>query len=410
MIFIMPSCLPCTTPQLLQIKNTKRCLACERDTIFIFLSPKQTKYSKKPQSLICYNAFSCTLYHIYIFNGGFHFLFVCVHNRRDSFITHRAFCDALAQETSTNTVRAISGTLSNNSNPLLLSASSQPPFLLPPQLDNTQFGSAMNSLVKREAIQEVNVPPWLSPPPPLFSTATPPNNVVLDHSLFVQQQVLSQKPNPSPNPPPSAFASATALLQKAAQMGATMSSSNNNRGSTGTNTASPFFKAHQLMSSESSSANNSLGPNAAVSAHQMLMEGSSGSAHDFEGMAHSSLVHDMMSSFHSSNTTPMAPGNMNNIPRTSSFGDHHVAAMAAAAAAGGGGGNFLEVPTSSRGGSTSSTTNNNSEGLTRDFLGLRTFPTRRDQFFNIVGLDQHMNSARFGDHQKHHPDQTPWQG
>lgn len=203
-------------------------------------------------------------------------------------------------------------------------------------------------------------------------------------------------------------------------MGATMSSNSNNR-------SSPFFKAHQMMSPESS-ITSTMGPNAAVSAHhQMLMEAGSSTTntthehHDFEA-AH--LFHDMMSSLQ----TSAPPANHMIMAGTPTFGD-----QAATAAAGAG--NFLEVPSSSSTGrtvtgaggnseaqlmrsGTSSTSvvgsgnNNVNDGLTRDFLGLKTFPTHGDQFFNLVGLDQHMNSrTAFGDHQKHHPDhQTPWQG
>ncbi|XP_039051207.1 protein indeterminate-domain 7-like [Hibiscus syriacus] len=95
-------------------------------------------------------------------------------SRRDSFITHRAFCDALAEESA----RAIN---------------------LQPQLHSHGF----NALSVKTAGTEDSINPlWLE----------------LDHRL-------SQKQNPSQNMSPiaSPHTSATALLQKAAQMGVTMS-------------------------------------------------------------------------------------------------------------------------------------------------------------------------------------------
>ena len=95
--------------------------------------------------------------------------------------------------------------------------------------------------------------------------------------------------------------------------------------------------------------------------------------------------------------------------------------------AGGGGGGFVEVlPAGNAGGGAGNNYDSesqmmrgvggNGEGLTRDFLGLRTFPRR--EFFDMVGLNhhqQHLNPTAYGDHnQKHHHDhdhgQTPWQG
>ncbi|KAL5559445.1 hypothetical protein UlMin_035656 [Ulmus minor] len=258
-------------------------------------------------------------------------------SRRDSFITHRAFCDALAQESTTRAIPSI--------NPSLLPSQ-------PPQLDFTNaygFHQPLSSSVKREQQQQHEVPPWLmSCPPP-------------------QPQQVGPSATPPPPPPPAnlsslpfyqsnPYTSATALLQKAAQMGATISN------------PSPFLKPQ------------------------------------FGNEAPSSLVHDMMSSL--SSASGFAAG--------SSFGDESS-------------GNFVEVVPSN---ATSSATHlrsrlvggsagagagagggGGSEGLTRDFLGLRGFPER--DFFDMVGLEE-MNSSAYGSssgdlHQNKH-NQTPWQG
>ncbi|XP_057514179.1 protein indeterminate-domain 7-like [Actinidia eriantha] len=138
-------------------------------------------------------------------------------SRRDSFITHRAFCDALAEESA----RAITGI------PLLSSQSntSVPHINLQPQTQ-IQFNPHQDLQafpMKKEQPQNFSNPPWLGPLPPLD----------LSHSILPfhdQNQPINPNPNPSLGPTihlyqpiASPHLSATALLQKAAQMGATMS-------------------------------------------------------------------------------------------------------------------------------------------------------------------------------------------
>jgi hypothetical protein len=130
----------------------------------------------------------------------------CFHgHRRDSFITHRAFCDALAQESG----RAITATNS------LGSSQTQT------QLHSHGIQSSL-PLKREEEIQ-----PWLACNSPLN----------LSSSHLFSTSALGHHQNPSPNstnpdstvllppfqPSASPHMSATALLQKAAQMGVTMS-------------------------------------------------------------------------------------------------------------------------------------------------------------------------------------------
>lgn len=157
--------------------------------------------------------------------------------RRDSFITHRAFCDALAQESAR----------SNNNFPLQYTQNSS--------LENTHV--SLPFPIKKEhqnLILKQEIPPWLScspiigpnlgPPPHIELTTTPSSLIFQDfhqNKDFPENHHHRQSPNPNPStslgptalppyhhyhhqPPPPAHVSATALLQKAAQMGSRSSS------------------------------------------------------------------------------------------------------------------------------------------------------------------------------------------
>ncbi|XAR67614.1 hypothetical protein NMG60_11002445 [Bertholletia excelsa] len=135
-------------------------------------------------------------------------------SRRDSFVTHRAFCDALAEEST----RAIS------TNPLLISSQMVPSTS---EINNnflqTQFNNAFP--LKKE-LQNFNIPAWLPCPPVLIPGTGPPPHDHHHHTPpFSDHQLTEHQSNLHPyHQVPSAHVSATALLQKAAQMGATMSS------------------------------------------------------------------------------------------------------------------------------------------------------------------------------------------
>ncbi|XP_052183689.1 protein indeterminate-domain 7-like [Diospyros lotus] len=136
-------------------------------------------------------------------------------SRRDSFITHRAFCDALAEE---------------GSRPVTVGTTSSTPTL------HTQVAQDFDPRPPEQ------LPPWLACPPPAAAPAvdlsssspssifSPSTRLSQDHHLIPQ---LHESPSPNPSPSPRlgptlqhyqpAAMSATALLQKAAQMGATLS-------------------------------------------------------------------------------------------------------------------------------------------------------------------------------------------
>ncbi|XP_075480217.1 protein indeterminate-domain 7-like [Primulina tabacum] len=164
-----------------------------------------------------------------------------IFSRRDSFITHRAFCDALAEENARNITI-----------PLQVGAGASSHHMNLQQI-RSQFNNNTNEQlpfpIKKEQQHQnfslrPEIPPWISctsflgPQPIDLISSTTPSSV----SLFQDSQHNQghhhhdQNLNPNPNPsnslgstalphyhhaqPPSPHLSATALLQKAAQMGA----------------------------------------------------------------------------------------------------------------------------------------------------------------------------------------------
>lgn len=209
------------------------------------------------------------------------FVYFC---RRDSFITHRAFCDALAHESSrqpqlptliTNTSinnSQLFGNISNNNISLALSQ------IPPQQISSTHDQNDTNQATEILRFGNHNI---LSPPPqhalhtPPFSfiTQQPNRNFQHDqhsqtfqglislselnnhnlfsenfnHEAFFSENPLMCGPNINNQTSPiSPHMSATALLQKASQMGATSSTNNINN-----NTASSLLRSYGSSSSSS---------------------------------------------------------------------------------------------------------------------------------------------------------------
>ncbi|XP_008807175.2 zinc finger protein GAI-ASSOCIATED FACTOR 1-like isoform X1 [Phoenix dactylifera] len=315
-------------------------------------------------------------------------------SRRDSFITHRAFCDALAEESE----RAIAANTVADDHPPLCSqaAASHDPSTLPnasvqqaqfPHLPSTlpnfsvqqaQFPHLMRtteasaSTGSSQGLQELSlkgehqeqdyfsmrpgIPPWIAcqgPGPPLDLSAS-----IYSTRLGPEFQNENQPPNPPVYQTSAAtpHLSATALLQKAAQMGASMSRPPN----------SGQMAAHTI-----SAAGFGLG----LSSHQEMWGGGDG------GGGH--VLKDMMMASMSSapglggGSFGGALGGILGLKREGNGVEDLTRSHGRMNEGGGGGGG-------GRGGN---------DGMTRDFLGLRTFSHR--EILNMAGLDPCMASSSY---------------
>ncbi|XP_054784663.1 protein indeterminate-domain 7 [Prosopis cineraria] len=355
-------------------------------------------------------------------------------SRRDSFITHRAFCDALAEE-------------SARANPLVPSqtpsSSSSASHILNIQTQLNNNPHHLHSLqLKQEHQQSFNlrpeIPPWLAcPPPPLApgpsttDLSSPSSSSMFttrfdrDFSRAPHGQDLSLHENPNPTnlgptlpsayqPAPSPHMSATALLQKAAQMGATMTKTAPMTKTGSSNTTPAMIRTHHQTHvphpASDSAATNSIsssghfGLNLSSRESAVLLPPSAPSATTAAAAASSSgvpppppfLLHDVMSSFSATSGgfegtsfEDAFGGILNSKNKDESFLDTlkktttPVGHLSGAADDGGG-----------------------KEGLTRDFLGLR--PLSHNEILSIAGIGNCMNPTT--SHDQQNQSQNSWQG
>ncbi|KAJ4953659.1 hypothetical protein NE237_030491 [Protea cynaroides] len=326
-------------------------------------------------------------------------------SRRDSFITHRAFCDALAEESA----RSIT-------NPLLSSqpGTSTSHINLQPQFNGHDLQVPFS--LKREQQHQphfnlrTDIPPWLAcssalgagpGPPPAPSPSQP-----IDLSSSVFSTRLDQAPIHTHNPSlshyhPSACSphmSATALLQKAAQMGSTMS--------TKPSSSSPVLIPHQSHMSANTGFDLGLSSREEMENRFVYGLGSYGN----KGGVASGLMDHV-----STAATAGAPSLLQDMMRSlssasgldgSSFGDGFGGMLTSKT-------NEHEALSNSKTASSSTTHHNRydeggggpADGMTRDFLGLRAFSHR--DIFNIAGFDHCMSSSP---HDQQTQNRKQWQG
>jgi hypothetical protein len=126
--------------------------------------------------------------------------------RRDSFITHRAFCDVLSQESAIS-ISAVNPLFSSHSQFNHHSHNFQPPFLKKEQDLNILRPEIIPSWFPSSSTQQQLLPTHFR------HYHQNPNPTTLFHSNFNSNNIITSSPHMS----------ATALLQKASQIGVTVS-------------------------------------------------------------------------------------------------------------------------------------------------------------------------------------------
>ncbi|GMH16020.1 hypothetical protein Nepgr_017861 [Nepenthes gracilis] len=379
-------------------------------------------------------------------------------SRRDSFITHRAFCDALAEETArgitANSLLSTQAAASTSTNHIInlqsqLNAHDLHAFTL--KCEQQQQQPQLQQNQNFNLVMRPDIPPWLACPlPPSMadpaaaaaagtsidlsspqsssSSIFPTVRAIKIDQYFLQTPQVHQNPNPNstlcpslPSSYPSPHMSATALLQKAAQMGATMSkntephhahvpavaSANNNSIAT---TATAGFGLNLSSREEmvSGFVNHGLacfGNKAAV--HSGCAGGGTAHAAATGGPLPPppppppSLLHDMMNSlpsdigFHSPNSFDDAFGAILNSKKDGIFMNPTLAKTATHFSRGG------EAIGDGGGGD-----GNGNDDMTRDFLSLR--PLSHSDILSIAGIGSCLNST--ASHGQDHQRLKSWQG
>ncbi|GAA0142803.1 non-receptor serine/threonine protein kinase [Lithospermum erythrorhizon] len=327
-----------------------------------------------------------------------------IFSRRDSFITHRAFCDALAEESA----RAII----ENPNPIIYSTHPQQPCassttLSSPindlQVQPSVFSNHDNNniiqpfLLKKEphsfGLIRPQFPQWLAncpPPPPngsnnlnslsIFSTRNPNPNIGTALAGFHNVPTTSTPAT-----------SATALLQKAAQMGATMSDTENNVSDFALNVTPAHMQIQDRIS------NSGFVNNFTLYDNNKALENDNDGATIHGGSSapppppYASLLQDMMmgsftsaSGFESSTFEDAFRGFLEHNKKDNNQESHLL-----------------------HGAMSRSSGDGDGDGMTRDFLGLGPFS--HSDIFNIPGFETSINTSSNSNEQQTQA-QKPFRG
>ncbi|KAK4375384.1 hypothetical protein RND71_006061 [Anisodus tanguticus] len=320
-----------------------------------------------------------------------------IFSRRDSFITHRAFCHTLAVESA----RAITG------NPTIFPSQMNLQFQQPQYNFNSHDQIPATFSMKKEQpsdFRHIEIPPWLmtncqpflganpGPPPPnnFSSSSIFPATTRLDQEYTPSQSHkglnLHQNPNPNLGAGPTSLASAyhstgesvvsshisaTALLQKAAQLSATISnkasavSANTCPGPAMLTRQVPAHQAHVSVTADSTKQTDQN-----LSSREELTNGTTtGPANISGGTGMMTYFSNFANGFEGSTFEDAIFGGFSNL---NSKKDNH---------------EYFN------------------EDMTKDFLGLRPLPVHSDDIFNLAGLVSTTSSEH--DHFKNH--KSTWQ-
>ncbi|XP_051151281.1 protein indeterminate-domain 7-like isoform X2 [Andrographis paniculata] len=357
-------------------------------------------------------------------------------SRRDSFITHRAFCDALAEESSR------SMTHPTPTPTPLINLSSQTQSQSQSQIHGGTTFINLHPInaagLKQEHHHTFSLPPWLSPEggggpsSGLFSSSSSENPNPNPNPNMMNNNVCSSRSSPAAGSSSSSLMSATALLQKASQMGVTMSSKMPCQSSS-TSEQSILGRPHHHVGAPGLCASSSTTTAVLPSREAAFMHGSSFPSFPIpNNNKHHHLLNvgnncidqqlqdinmnmNMMAAAAAFSLPNSSAGYNNNVESSFPFEDTfngmmtHTQTQSQKR-------NLITTPlhdqnshlmTAARPGGGAAGGSSGGEGLTRDFLGLRGFPHRN--FLDMDGLDQ-MGSSSYDhptDHNTHPP--SPWQ-